>query len=133
MEIQLAPEVRIRNAQEQFQKRFPFLRIEFFKNKPGMQIRPESRLDSEMTFAAAGLTAPAGVVQVTGLMKVRELEKMISTSYGIHAEIFRKSGRVWLRTTATDDWTLDEQNREARESGIPEPGAEEYPDYHEQE
>jgi hypothetical protein len=43
------------------------------------------------------------------------------------------SGKVWLRTTTTDTWTLDEQNAEARESGANEQDQGERPDYHEQD
>ena len=39
--------------------------------------------------------------------------KSIEEEFGIHVQVLRKSGRVWLQTTATDDWTLAEQEQEA--------------------
>jgi hypothetical protein len=30
-------------------------------------------------------------------------------------QVFRQSGRVWLETTRTDDWTLAEQNKQGEE------------------
>lgn len=133
MDIRIAPELKLQSVQEQFQKRFPFLRIEFFKGKPGSNVTPANRLDASKTFAESGIGKVSGQLHITGLTTVRELERRIMEEFGIHAEVFRKSGKIWLRTSATDSWTLDEQNTEARESGIPEPEAGEKPDYHEQE
>jgi hypothetical protein len=28
-------------------------------------------------------------------------------------QVFRKSGKLWIQTTATDQWTLGEQNKNA--------------------
>jgi hypothetical protein len=133
MDIRIAPEVRLNAVQAQFQKRFPFLRIEFFRSKPGTQISPTSRLSGEATFAEASTKQGSGQLHITGLTTVRQLEELLQSGFSIHAEVFRKSGKVWLRTSATDDWTLDEQNAKARESGTPEPEAHERPDYHEQD
>jgi hypothetical protein len=64
---------------------------------------------------------------------VSELEQQFQDIFEISAQVFRKNGDYWLQTTATDSWTLGEQNSRARESmGIvateDEPG-----DYREQE
>jgi len=48
-------------------------------------------------------------------MKVSELEKIFLEDYGLNVQVFRNSGRVWLETTMTDDWTLAEQNRQGEE------------------
>ena len=48
-------------------------------------------------------------------MKVAELENAFAKSFGFAVQVFRKSGNVWLQTTATDDWTLEEQNLKATE------------------
>jgi hypothetical protein len=51
-------------------------------------------------------------LQVVGTMKVHEFEKAMESTFGLHVQVFRKSGNVWLETSATDGWTLDEQNDE---------------------
>jgi hypothetical protein len=28
------------------------------------------------------------------------------------AQVYRKSGKIWLETTVTDSWTLEEQNKQ---------------------
>ena len=34
---------------------------------------------------------------------------------GVKAEIFRRSGNVWVETFLTSNWTLDQQNLEGEE------------------
>lgn len=133
MDIRIAPDLTIGSIQEQFQKRFPFLKIEFFKVKSGATIKPENRVDAHKRFSDLNSDPTAGQIHLTGLTTVRELEEQIRSQFGIHAEIFRMSGKVWLRTTTTDTWTLDEQNAEARESGANEQDQGERPDYQEQD
>ena len=57
----------------------------------------------------------AGTININGLMKVAELESAFFVTFGLAVQVFRKSGKVWLQTTATDDWTLEEQNLKATE------------------
>ena len=54
-------------------------------------------------------------INITPGMKVNKLEKIFLEEYGLSVQVFRKSGRVWLETTMTDDWTLAEQNRQGEE------------------
>jgi len=48
-------------------------------------------------------------------MTVAELEKMITEKYGMNVQVVRRSGNIWLETTMTDDWTLQQQNDHGRE------------------
>ena len=45
-------------------------------------------------------------------MTVANLENDFDAIYGLAVHVFRKSGKVWLETTVTDNWTLEEQNRQ---------------------
>ncbi|MDE3144966.1 MAG: hypothetical protein KGL19_12475, partial [Bacteroidota bacterium] len=45
-------------------------------------------------------------------MTVSELEQKFNDIYGLSTQVFRKSGNIWLVTTVTDKWTLEEQNRQ---------------------
>jgi hypothetical protein len=47
-------------------------------------------------------------------MTVADLEFRLEKEYGLHIQVFRKSGNIWLETTATDNWTLDRQNQEGK-------------------
>jgi hypothetical protein len=60
-------------------------------------------------------------------MKVGELEHAFNVKFGLSAQVFRKSGEIWLQTTTTDTWTLAKQNEvamektDANEDPIPDP------------
>ena len=43
-----------------------------------------------------------------------ELEEIFETNFGLHVQIFRKSGKIWLETSTTDGWTLNQQNEEGK-------------------
>ncbi|MNF16790.1 hypothetical protein D3C80_2199700 [compost metagenome] len=40
------------------------------------------------------------------------VEKDFWEKLGLSAQIFRKSGNLWIETSLTDDWTLARQNDE---------------------
>ncbi|HRH67029.1 MAG TPA: hypothetical protein PLU53_12075, partial [Bacteroidia bacterium] len=112
-----------------------FLRINFFKNKLKNQ---QEYSAADMIDASKRLTDISGEkeiqkLHINGLMTVSEIEKQGREKLGLHLEIFRKSGKVWLKTSSSDHWTLDEQNKEARESEHAPIEKPEENDYHEQE
>jgi hypothetical protein len=39
--------------------------------------------------------------------------------FGLDVQVFRKSGNTWLVTTKTDDWTIAEHNKRAKEMANP--------------
>jgi hypothetical protein len=49
-------------------------------------------------------------------MTVAELERLFVENFGLNAQVFRRSGTLWLQTSATDNWTLAEQNRKGGHS-----------------
>ncbi|MBK6949217.1 MAG: hypothetical protein IPH16_15200 [Haliscomenobacter sp.] len=49
-------------------------------------------------------------------MTVREFEQAFYDTYGLNVQVFRRSGNIWIQTTATDSWTLAEQNRKGSSS-----------------
>ena len=102
--------------QKEFNKNFPFLKIEFFrepcikgkgnsKDKMIMTNEVISRLQRKKQF---------GKISFTNQTMVRELEENFLDKFGICMQVFRKSGNVWLETTSTDDWTLEQQNEEGK-------------------
>lgn len=106
----------IATLQKEFNKSFPFLKIEFFrepcikgkgnsKDKMIMTNEVISRLQREKQF---------GKISFTNQTSVSELEENFLNKFGICMQVFRKSGNIWLETTSTDDWTLEQQNEEGR-------------------
>jgi len=128
MDILITPETKISELKASFSKRFTHLKIEFFSGNSRKLVG-----DDQLEVQDLSGRKQQGALHITGLTTVAELEKLFNHRYGLSAEVFRKSGKVWLQTTATDAWTLDEQNHEAMESQVPVTEKPEATDYHEQE
>ena len=135
MNIELNPNTKIEEIQVEFNKRFPYLKINFFqtKNKPEDEVTPKDMLQSFVFLKDVSGSKLNGSIHINGLMTVKELEHQFRIQYGLHVEVFRKSGKIWLKTSASDQWTLDEQNKEARDSQLEIKTEKEDSDYHEQE
>lgn len=100
--------------QEEFNNAFPFLKLAFF-------LRP-SRLESDFilprrlfnqtnkTLKECRTVLNDLKVIVEPKMTVLDLDQQFQKAFGIGVLVFRRSGKVWLETTLTDAWTLEEQN-----------------------
>ena len=78
----------------------------------------------------------SGDLAITGEMSVAALERMFAENYGLYVQVFRRSGRLWLETTATDNWSLHYQNEQGRElsnGSLGNDNDKEEIDYHEQD
>lgn len=130
----ITAEKTIEKTQEEFNQLFPALRIVFYTTThrseagtPGKDhIKGKVRL-KEVHPDVAGKS-----VTVTGSFTVTKLEQQIQDTFKVGAQVFRKSGNIWLQTTTTDNLTLDEQNEKGINSSFTEPKNREEIDYHEQ-
>ncbi len=100
--------------QEEFTQVFPYLKLEFFSkpHKPGGASPKSLVKHHSKTLGECRSVHNNGRITITAAMKVSELEQRFSDVYGLGIQVFRKSGKVWLETTVTDDWTLEKQNKE---------------------
>lgn len=117
MQLHIAPNRIISDIQKEFNKMFPFLKIEFFSNKSfsrsnfsAQQIISQSRKIGDTQ-----LTKSQGDIEIAEEMKVSELENIFKNQFSLAVQVFRKSGSIWLETTMTDNWTLQQQNNHGRE------------------
>lgn len=135
MDIVYTKETKLVDLQTAFQKRFNYLKIEFFrkKNEPNPKYTANDLLNSNSSLREVSNNLEILPLHITGLMKVRDVEIDFSEKLGLHVQIFRKSGKVWLITSSTDHLTLDEMNVESREKETPVSEENESSDYHEQE
>jgi hypothetical protein len=114
MKIHIDDKRNISEIQEEFNAVFPFLKIEFFKKPHDTgQISPKSdMLPSDSSLGKWRTSHNEGDLVVTAETTVDQVEKGFQEKFGISAQVFRKSGAVWLETSATDSWTLKEQNEQ---------------------
>lgn len=103
--------------QKEFSEAFPYLKIEFF-SKPHRVGAPSSKKimkHPSKTIGECRVIHNKGTLTITPDMTVADLEQAFSDVYGLSVQIFRKSGKVWLESTATDSWTLNDQNLQGKE------------------
>jgi hypothetical protein len=117
MQLCIEPTSKISDIQKAFNNVFPFLKIEFFNNRSYARsgFSAKKMLPSNTMIGEVQPATGPGNIQVTGKMKVSELESWFREKFGLAAQVFRRSGNLWLETTITDNWTLDQQNNHGKE------------------
>lgn len=115
MVIHLSNDSTIADVQKEFNTLFPFLKLGFFtkNHKPfeGNSKRSILAPDTKLKL----LKKEKIKVKIEPDMTVTELEQLFKSKFGLNVQVFRKSGRSWLETTVTDNWTLSKQNEEGEE------------------
>lgn len=111
----------LRQIEREFNRAYPYVRIEFPKNKgagqdTGINDPAEEALGEK---AHAILLSDAGV---SDRMTVKELETALLGLFALPVQVFRKSGAMWIETKMTRDWTLKQQNDRGRELAAGEEG-----------
>ncbi|MBI5914482.1 MAG: hypothetical protein HY842_03835 [Bacteroidetes bacterium] len=109
---------KISDIQQDFHREFPFLKLEFYtEGHPVGESSPaREQLDPGKTLAETRSIHASGDLHIVPTMTVSELEKLFTEKYGLNAQVFRRSGNLWLQTSTTDHWPLAEQNRKGGHS-----------------
>jgi hypothetical protein len=134
-EMVISKEKQLRQIQEEFQKQFPFLKLEFYSgfHKLGEGSDKRDLLDSHLTVGEVCKLAQEKSIAINEMMKVSELEKAFKNVFGLSVQVFRKSNNLWLQTTITDGWSLLKQNQNAEEMNEDENLSSEPEDYQERD
>lgn len=114
MKITINDNRKIFAVQEAFTKSFPYLKLEFFAkpHKPGGASSKKLIKHHDKTLGDCRTIHKTGTINITANMTVGELEQHFADVFGLGVQVFRKSGKLWLETTVTDNWTLERQNKE---------------------
>ncbi|MCX8080373.1 MAG: hypothetical protein N3F09_03955 [Bacteroidia bacterium] len=105
----------IADIQKEFETAFPYLKIEFFRKKhKSYEGSPKADLLDKNT-PINKLTSRKGSIEIHEDLTVNEVEKIFEDAFGLHVQIFRKSGKSYLETSVTDGWTLKKQNEVGKE------------------
>jgi hypothetical protein len=117
MEITINDSRKIFAIQKEFSDIFPFLKLEFYSKPHQAGGEPFTKLMKHIskTIAECRTMHSAGILTIQPLMTARELEQGFRDIYGLTIQVFYKSGGLWLETTETTEWTLERQNKEAKE------------------
>lgn len=119
MKIKIAPAMTIADVQESFHAAFPFLKLVFF-TKPHKAFKgsPAKFLvqDRSQQLVALEKEPREGVLYLEPEMPVWQVERLFEEEFGLHVQVFRKSGNTWLETSVTDSMSLEQQNAKGQAS-----------------
>ena len=103
----------IREIQEAFSQMFPGLKIEFYSAEHGKKegSHANTQYHSDETIGNIRQVDNTADINIDPEMSVGSLEQAFHDLLGLNAQIFRRSNQLWLQTSATDSWSLKEQNR----------------------
>jgi len=109
---------KLKEIQEEFQEKFPYLKIEFYAghHTAGEGSPVKEALDPQLTIEEVRTVRKEGNLFIRGDMEVETVEQKFYEEYGLNVQVFRRSGKLWMQTSATDQWTLDKQNRKGGHS-----------------
>jgi hypothetical protein len=121
MELIIKGDKTIAQLQREFSEVFPFLKIEFFDvpYKADKALPRDKMIKHDRKLSAIKRMHGEGAVQVLPGDKVGDFETRLWDTFGLSAQVFRKSGNMWIETSLTDQWTLERQNNEGLEMETP--------------
>ena len=114
VKIKINDKRKIFAIQEEFNQLFPYLKLEFFMkpHKAGGASPKKFLKHNSKTLSDCRTIHNNGSITITPNMTVNDVEQHFADVYGLSVQVFRKSGKAWLETTLTDNWSLDEQNKQ---------------------
>lgn len=113
MSLRFDNNATISSIQTLFNTTFPYLRIEFYVNLLFDQsLDLKSKVQPNRTLRDCRRVFNNGELEITPALTVSELVDCCKKMYGLDVQVLRQSGKVWLGTTLTENWTLEEQNKQ---------------------
>ena len=112
MKLTIAPEMTIAAVQDSFQTAFPHLKLVFFTHPhKAFKGSPAQYLiqDRHLLLGSLEKQPASGVLYLEGDMPTWQVERLFEEEYGLHVQVFRKSGNTWLETSVTDSLSLEQQ------------------------
>jgi hypothetical protein len=116
MELHMKDSSTLGDIQAEFSQEYPFLKMDFLKpvkDRLGWMTGMEKILPGEKIFPFYRNTS-INTVHIQSDKTVIQLIKEMEGLLGIKVMVQRKSGKVWIETTLTTDWTLEQQNNEGK-------------------
>lgn len=116
MQIYISEESVVKDIQEKFHTIYPYLKLEFYR-KPhtkGEYSPEEEKISRDTPIEKIRMRNGFGWLDISYYRTAAAIEHDFSYVFGLNAQILRKAGALWLETTGTDNWTLEELNNAGR-------------------
>lgn len=120
MTLQITPDTSIGAIQAAFAAYFPNLKIVFFSKSHKAYKSSVAKFliqekDKTLSEISPAIETPKAILFEEN-MPVWQLERLFEEEHGLHVQVFRRSGKIWLETSRTDDLTLEQQEAKAKSS-----------------
>lgn len=109
--MKLTKETTTQEVKESFHKEYPYLKIEFY-NKKHVSFEgslPKNTIVENVSLGELNPKMRPGEIEMDENLTVNAFESRLENDFGLHVQVFRKSGDYWLQTNSTDNWTLGKQ------------------------
>ncbi len=118
MKIKINNSTTVNDVQQQFQKAYPYLKIEFAdkSHEFGETTKTKHWYDKSFKLSAISKKLNADTIGVQGWKKTGDVEEEFKTKFLLFPQIYRREGSQWIQTAGTDVFTLDEQNEIGKKS-----------------
>jgi hypothetical protein len=116
MEIYISEDATIASIQCRFREAYPFLKLECYQqpHETGEGSPPEEKFTPETPIEDIRMMHTFGWIDIGKHRTATELERDFKHIFGLSVQVLRKSGDLWLETTKTDNWTLEQLNEEGK-------------------
>lgn len=113
-------EKTIKEVQEEFNKKFPGLQLNFYSKKHADRASssPSDQVDDSIKLGSIKTYRNGGFLPIKGTMTVTELEQGFENHFGLHVQVYRNCEDTWIQTVKTDNWTLEFQNQRGINSNL---------------
>ena len=120
MFIELKADMTVQDVKRAFHEAYPYLKLEFFmqKHASGEGTSLSQKVDDATQLVDVRGAMKEGTVDVEPQQTVMEMEQLFQEKFNLPVQVFRKSKSIWLETTETDRFTLQQQNELGKESTL---------------
>lgn len=120
MELIIGYTTTVDDVLMQFNALYPFLQLQVYSSLPTWHksIQKLVKMPPGQLIKTWAPTHSQVSLSIENKITVAQLVDSLK-AIGLRARVSRKSGNQWIETSLTDDWTLEQQNREAMQISIP--------------
>ena len=121
MKLRISGETTLREINKDFQKNFPFLKLEFYKikHKVGESSHFEKKIPAHNSLYEINSEFQTSEIDIQPFDTVETFENKFQNKLGLPIQVSRKTENLWVETAQTDHLTLERQNSMGEASSRP--------------
>ena len=115
--LKLSEKTSITEVKEWFSSCFPLLKIEIYnkEHQSGEGNSITEQINGNVQLSTLGYSGESIEFVIFEDYSTNLVEHMFLTKLRVNAQIFRLNNKTWIQTISTDNWTLAEQMKRAKE------------------